>query len=460
MNAAVKLISFRKVLVVGGMKKFVYDVIAPKLEKYGLAVAWHWPMDHDMAGTVPAACEGIIMFPEMTPGATSVRKHLQSHTKKMGIPLVATARKSSVFNADLQAAGFQAVNLDNPNLVVAPTSTPPPPVVFSVPGSVQAPVAKPVIVPAWLSKALATQLPIELNPEKEAELFAISTDQTFTLTCTVTPEIAGRWIDVYAGRNKRNRRLKQRKVDKLAREFGRGEYVKTHEGLAFGRDGSLQDGQHRLWAIFLSGVTVEILVTFGQVEEARKVLNTGTSRKPWENRTVLTGDSNSKSLLEIATVISYLVTRDTSNVPSLDEGEGFIQMFKDGVEWAATLTKKKIFGTASVRGALAFAYRTNPEKVTAFADQVIDGLLIDKGDPAYTLRCYLERARPYSSKDRREVAVKTLRALLYFLSNEKMDKIYAAEDAVSYFAKAHKLELKGSGYRIPKPEDPTAGEGK
>ena len=457
MNPA-KQMAFRKALVVGGMKKFVYDIIAPKLEKYGLAVAWHWPMDHDMVGLVPVGCEAIIMFPEMTPNATAVRKHLLTQTKKTGISLIATARKSSVFNADLQSAGFRAVDLDDPKLLPAPTTPPPLTVVSGGAATPAVAPVKPVAVPSWLSKALALQTPVELDSEREAELFALSTDQTFTLSAIITPETAGRWIDVYLGRNKRNRRLVQKRVDKLAREFGRGEYIKTHEGLAFGRDGTLQDGQHRLWAIFLSGTTVEILVTYGQVEEARKVLNMGKSRQPWENRTVLTGDSNSKALLEMATVISYLITKDTSAIPSLDEGEGFIQMFKDGVDWAATLTKKKVYGTASVRGAFAFAYRTDPEKVMTFAEQVIDGRMIDKGDPAYALRAYMEKARPYTPKDRREVAVKTLRALIAFLSNERMDKIYATEDAVAYFAKAHNLELKGSGYRIPKPEDPTAGE--
>jgi hypothetical protein len=46
---------------------------------------------------------------------------------KMGIPLVATARKSSVFNGDLQSAGFRAVDLHDSKLVVVPTSSLPPP---------------------------------------------------------------------------------------------------------------------------------------------------------------------------------------------------------------------------------------------------------------------------------------------------------------------------------------------
>lgn len=61
----------------------------------------------------------------------------------------------------------------------------------------------------------------------------------------VTPAVAKEWL----GRNSKNRPLRKSHVANLAAAFKRGEYVMTHQGVAFGSDGELIDGQRRLSAI-------------------------------------------------------------------------------------------------------------------------------------------------------------------------------------------------------------------
>lgn len=82
----------------------------------------------------------------------------------------------------------------------------------------------------------------------------------------VTPRLARDWLK----RNTRNRPLRPFHVDRLRASFERGEYVMTHQGVAFCDDDTIADGQHRLTAISLLPDTFSfpMLVTTGLSHEA------------------------------------------------------------------------------------------------------------------------------------------------------------------------------------------------
>src|SRR5215475_2613091 len=90
----------------------------------------------------------------------------------------------------------------------------------------------------------------------------------------IDPETA----ELYLEFNKVNRRLKQTVVEKYARDMSAGRWEMTHEGIAFDVDDNLCDGQHRLKAIMLSGVTLCLLVTRGLPREAKKAMDQGEKR--------------------------------------------------------------------------------------------------------------------------------------------------------------------------------------
>lgn len=76
---------------------------------------------------------------------------------------------------------------------------------------------------------------------------------------TITPSVAR----VMLQNNTSNRPIRNGHVETLRLSFERGEYVPTHQGIAFADDGSLIDGQHRLTAISLlpEGSKFQMLVT-------------------------------------------------------------------------------------------------------------------------------------------------------------------------------------------------------
>lgn len=75
----------------------------------------------------------------------------------------------------------------------------------------------------------------------------------------VTPSMASQWLT----NNFRNRPVSEETVVAYARDMVNGQWVRTHQGVAFNDADQLIDGQHRLRAIVMSGVTVHMMVTFG-----------------------------------------------------------------------------------------------------------------------------------------------------------------------------------------------------
>lgn len=81
----------------------------------------------------------------------------------------------------------------------------------------------------------------------------------------INPILARQWLTM----NDKNRAIRASHVETLRQSFLRGEYVQTHQGIAFGTDGHLIDGQHRLNAIALlpDDMSFPMLVTWGLPRE-------------------------------------------------------------------------------------------------------------------------------------------------------------------------------------------------
>jgi hypothetical protein len=90
----------------------------------------------------------------------------------------------------------------------------------------------------------------------------------------VTPEMAEQWLKLNNG----NRRLRRWWAEALAAAMRRGEWLPTHQGIAFAESGHLIDGQHRLVAIIKAGIAQQMLVVHGVPDSAFSVLDIGAKR--------------------------------------------------------------------------------------------------------------------------------------------------------------------------------------
>lgn len=76
---------------------------------------------------------------------------------------------------------------------------------------------------------------------------------------TITPQVAQMMLE----HNTHNRNLTESRAQAYARDMASGNWRYTGEGIKFGPDGTLLDGQTRLRAIVLSGVTITMPVWRG-----------------------------------------------------------------------------------------------------------------------------------------------------------------------------------------------------
>lgn len=90
----------------------------------------------------------------------------------------------------------------------------------------------------------------------------------------ITPEMAEQML----GGNSHNRQKRRWWIEAMASAMRRGEWITTHQGIAFTASGRLLDGQHRLEAIVGHKAGVWMLVTKGIDDGAFKVIDNGIKR--------------------------------------------------------------------------------------------------------------------------------------------------------------------------------------
>ncbi len=102
----------------------------------------------------------------------------------------------------------------------------------------------------------------------------VKADPMKTEIVMVTPTLAKKWLE----RNVENRDIRPSVVAGLAAAIQRGEWVLSHQGIAFSKSGWLIDGQHRLLAIVEANRSVQMTVTHDVDDEAFKVMDIGVKR--------------------------------------------------------------------------------------------------------------------------------------------------------------------------------------
>ncbi len=90
----------------------------------------------------------------------------------------------------------------------------------------------------------------------------------------ITPHLAS----IYLERNNVNRILRPPVVASYADQMRRGQWKLTSQGISFDTNNNLVNGQHRLYAVIKSGVSVKMSVTFEEDPEAFKYIDTSKRR--------------------------------------------------------------------------------------------------------------------------------------------------------------------------------------
>lgn len=260
-------------------------------------------------------------------------------------------------------------------------------------------------------------------------------EKTITEIVTVTPDLAQRFLTA----NKTNRAINQDRVTSYANDMRAGKWRLNNQGIGFGQDGVLYDGQHRLHAVIQAGVAVDMLLVMGLPTEARTTVDKNRPRSIADDLRMHYGETNAPHLVSSAKML-YAILNRREGFLSFDTTRDLIKEYREGLDFALLATKDggKIFNKAPINGALALAYKANPERVREFANRFVSGLGLLEDSPIALARNYFIRIHSglRNASTRRDASVKLLRCVQAFLQGEVLLRTNANEESVEFFAQA------------------------
>ncbi|MEU6990308.1 hypothetical protein ABZ953_06555 [Streptomyces sp. NPDC046465] len=204
----------------------------------------------------------------------------------------------------------------------------------------------------------------------------------------VTPDLAEKWL----AQNTHNRNLREKAVMAYARDMESRNWAENGESIKFAKDGTLLDGQHRLQAIALSGVTVKMLVVTGLENRSQETMDDGRKRT-LSDALHLRGETNSVilgSLLRRALMWEMGQYRNSgAYTPTNTECLTYLLEHPDvrvSASAAASLRKPTRL-PASVLGLTHWVFsRIDMEDTTWFFDRLGSGVGLEQYHPVWTLR--------------------------------------------------------------------------
>jgi hypothetical protein len=247
----------------------------------------------------------------------------------------------------------------------------------------------------------------------------------------VTPKMAAEWLK----RNTRNRSLSKAQVTLLANEIKAGTWRVTHQGIAFGADGTLFDGQHRLHAIIAAGTTVPLMVTRGLSQQALDAIDTGNSRHAADVLAI--ADEKHITTIKRAALMSAMVlvrlgglnrNAGKATVASLREA---LEAFEENYDAIAETIKHDRLAQAPAIGAMLICHSLYPGAAIEFAKAYRDPDGQTKDHPAVALREFV--LMYYVSGNcaaRNDLALRTFSAFVAFRGQRQRKFVRAARVAM------------------------------
>jgi hypothetical protein len=236
--------------------------------------------------------------------------------------------------------------------------------------------------------------------------------------------------------NTRNRPLDQKHVDYLAAEMRAGRWKLTHESIAFDVNGVLQDGQHRLWAVVMSGCTVPMSVTRNTPVDCIEYVGGGKVRKAAERMSLSGRYPQGVSSGQLATLRAMVRGLGADRKIPFYQEMDLLARHKPAVDFAVgnlTTNRVKGVGSSITRAVVARAwYSVDIDRLRRFCEVLRSGMASDpiEGN-VILLRDYLSRLdRSDTLSNLREQYGKVERALQAFLAGKTLSVIRSCQTEI------------------------------
>jgi hypothetical protein len=214
-------------------------------------------------------------------------------------------------------------------------------------------------------------------------------NEMHTVTIDVSPALAAEWLTLIP-LTQRPRRAPV--VARYAQDMQTGAWKLNHQGIAFNAKGELDDGQHRLGAIVLAGVTVRMRVTFNVPVDGSEAMDLGATRSAsdtWGRSEVFSDvTSNLKLLAAVAIAVISAPTPVSGRAITLATRAEIVERFRGEFTFAMPLLMSagKAIKVAPVCALLVRAAicGVSRDRIRAFAEILCGGVAAGPEDSAAT----------------------------------------------------------------------------
>jgi hypothetical protein len=251
--------------------------------------------------------------------------------------------------------------------------------------------------------------------------------------------------------NSMNRPLTRSRVVEYAAAMERGEWLVTHQGIAFDSAGVLLDGQHRLAAIVEADQTIEMTVFSDVPDGTFGVLDTGKKRSAGDTLAV-EGEKSTNQLAAMLKIVYLYDTRpelawsgrasrlSNPQVLELLEEHPNIRDYVHVGEQIGQATG--MIKTAAGASSYLIDRRNRRAALSEWYEGIIEGTGLGKGDPRLAFRNAMHQmsrqkaGQPLRRKDSREHVAIYLTAFNAWSDGERVRTLrYHPTDAVPQIAK-------------------------
>lgn len=232
----------------------------------------------------------------------------------------------------------------------------------------------------------------------------LAEDDLISEVASVTPAMA----EVILGQcNLGNRPIRERRIAHWTRTITEGRMMLLSQGISFSREGSLNNGQHRLLAIIRAGRSVKMNVTFGESRDAFMVLDTGAGRSGGDVLHTL-GYKNTNQLAASARLYELVTNYTPSNSGrfqlSNDEVAEIIRQnpkLEDVTTAGHTIGNKLKASTSALTTAFYIIQQKSDSarRLDGFIERLSSGAELKQSDPILVLR---EALRNHTLEIRRD----------------------------------------------------------
>jgi hypothetical protein len=250
---------------------------------------------------------------------------------------------------------------------------------------------------------------------------------------SVSPALARQWLM----QNTNNRHMREDIAHRYAKDMAEGRWQVSHQGLAFYEDGTLADGQHRLFAVTVYNKPVTFLVTRNVPRLAAQMIDQHIPRQAHDAIQIAGGESwIDRNIVAIARVLLGNMGSDVHQ-KSVAQIQEYIEQYSEPLRFAHSLaTQRRRFLTTAAITACYFCAEQAGEsrdKIKRFGEIMAHGEINGpQENAAIRLREYLLQAGggAWIGAGRLETAKKVQRAIQLFCRGQPIAKLMQPEKLI------------------------------